>query len=47
MTATGQQASVRVVPRPLIRIFWALHRAAYRLTGGRFGLTPPLGLAER
>lgn len=41
MTATGQQASVRVVPRPLIRIFWVLHRAAYRLTGGRFGLTQP------
>lgn len=41
MTATGQQASVRVVPRPLIRIFWVLHRAAHRLTGGRFGLTRP------
>lgn len=28
-------------PRPLIRTFWLLHRAAYRLTGGRFGLKTP------
>jgi deazaflavin-dependent oxidoreductase (nitroreductase family) len=41
MNATGQEASVRVVPRPLIRIFWVLHRAAHRLSGGRFGLTQP------
>jgi deazaflavin-dependent oxidoreductase (nitroreductase family) len=25
-------------PRPIIRAIWVLHRAAYRLTGGRFGL---------
>jgi deazaflavin-dependent oxidoreductase (nitroreductase family) len=41
MTASGRQASVRVVPRPFIRIFWVLHRAVYRLTGGGFGLTQP------
>lgn len=28
-------------PRALIRTFWLLHRAAYRLTGGRFGLQAP------
>lgn len=26
-------------PRSLIRTFWALHRFAHRLTGGRFGLS--------
>ena len=29
------------VPRWLVRTIWAVHRAAYRLTGGRFGLRPP------
>jgi F420H(2)-dependent quinone reductase len=28
-------------PRPLIRTVWILHRFAYRLTGGRFGLSRP------
>ena len=28
-------------PRPLIRTVWALHRLAYRVTGGRFGLSRP------
>lgn len=41
MTAADQQAAVRIIPRPLIRTFWVLHRAAYRVTGGRFGLTRP------
>jgi deazaflavin-dependent oxidoreductase (nitroreductase family) len=41
VTASGQQANVRVVPRPLIRLFWFLHRSAHRLTSGRFGLTRP------
>lgn len=31
----------QVPPRPLVRTFWMLHRAAYRLTGGRFGLWRP------
>ena len=29
------------LPRPLIRTFWAMHRLAYRATGGRFGLSRP------
>lgn len=29
------------LPRPLIRTFWALHRFAHRVTGGRFGLARP------
>jgi deazaflavin-dependent oxidoreductase (nitroreductase family) len=37
--ANGQQ--VALPPRPIIRIFWALHRAAVRVTGGRFGLQQP------
>ena len=28
-------------PRWLVRTIWAAHRAAYRLSGGRFGLRPP------
>jgi deazaflavin-dependent oxidoreductase (nitroreductase family) len=28
-------------PRFVVRTFWALHRAAYRATGGRFGLSRP------
>ena len=37
--ANGEQ--VTLPPRPLVRIFWSLHRTAYRLTGGRFGLQRP------
>ena len=40
MTATTPQ-QVKLPPRPLIRTVWRLHRAAYRLTGGRFGLQRP------
>jgi F420H(2)-dependent quinone reductase len=40
MTAERQQ-ELRTPPRALIRTFWLLHRAAYRLTGGRFGLARP------
>jgi deazaflavin-dependent oxidoreductase (nitroreductase family) len=29
-----------VVPRWLVRTIWTVHRAAYRFTGGRFGLRP-------
>jgi F420H(2)-dependent quinone reductase len=40
MTAThGEPANVP--PRPFIRTVWTLHRAAYRVTGGRFGLQQP------
>jgi F420H(2)-dependent quinone reductase len=40
MTAAREQAR-RTPPRLLIRSFWVLHRAAYRCTGGRFGLKRP------
>jgi deazaflavin-dependent oxidoreductase (nitroreductase family) len=40
MTAE-QHRELRTPPRFLIRTFWILHRTAYRLTGGRFGLTKP------
>ena len=30
-----------VVPRGLVRTIWTLHRAAYSVTRGRFGLRPP------
>jgi deazaflavin-dependent oxidoreductase (nitroreductase family) len=39
MTASAQVRSAP--PRIVIRTFWALHRAAYRVTGGRFGLSRP------
>jgi deazaflavin-dependent oxidoreductase (nitroreductase family) len=32
---------IKLPPRPLIRMFWKLHRGMYRLTGGRFGLQRP------
>ena len=41
---TAQQAPAKVerpVPRPLIKIFWAMHRAIVRVTGGRIGLQRP------
>jgi F420H(2)-dependent quinone reductase len=34
-------ADLRLPPRALIRVFWKLHRVAYRATGGRFGLSAP------
>lgn len=40
MTAVREPAP-RTVPRFAIHIFWKFHRAAYRLTGGRFGLSRP------
>jgi deazaflavin-dependent oxidoreductase (nitroreductase family) len=41
MTPTTTEAAVALPPRPIVRIFWLLHRTAHRLTGGRFGLTRP------
>lgn len=38
---TAAQQEVRTPPRLLIRTFWKLHRAAYRVTRGRFGLAEP------
>jgi deazaflavin-dependent oxidoreductase (nitroreductase family) len=40
MTAQATQTPRRP-PRFLIRTFWILHRAAYRVSGGRFGLSRP------
>ena len=40
MTAVREEAP-RTPPRFVIRIVWMLHRTAYRLTGGRFGLSRP------
>ena len=40
MTAEPAKAP-RLPPRWFIRSFWAMHRAVYRLTGGRFGLRAP------
>ena len=40
MTAVREQAP-RTPPRFVIRIAWMLHRTAYRVTGGRFGLSRP------
>jgi deazaflavin-dependent oxidoreductase (nitroreductase family) len=40
MTAIREQAP-RTPPRFVIRIVWMLHRTAYRLSGGRFGLSRP------
>ena len=40
MPKTADKAPPRV-PRWLVKTLWAVHRAAYRLTRGRFGLRPP------
>jgi F420H(2)-dependent quinone reductase len=40
MSATTQKTSP-YVPRWLVRTIWTLHRAAYSITGGRFGLRTP------
>ena len=40
MTAVQEQAP-RTPPRAVIKLFWRLHRAAHRISGGRFGLARP------
>jgi F420H(2)-dependent quinone reductase len=40
MTAQSRPAAV-IVPRPIVRTIWILHRALYSLTGGRAGLRTP------
>ena len=40
MSATARE-QVKPVARPLLKTFWTLHRAIYRLTGGRLGLQQP------
>lgn len=38
---TVAEQSVRLPPRGLVRVFWVLHRALYRISGGRIGLGQP------
>ena len=38
MTETARKTGPRLPPRWFIRLFWAGHRAVYRVTGGRRGL---------
>jgi deazaflavin-dependent oxidoreductase (nitroreductase family) len=40
MTAVTKKTP-RTPPRAVVRTFWMLHRALYRLTGGRFGVWRP------
>jgi F420H(2)-dependent quinone reductase len=40
MTVAREQ-TVRTPPRIVVRTFWVLHRAAYRVSGGRIGLSRP------
>ena len=40
MTASQRQQT-RILPRPLLRIAWLLHRSFYRFSAGRFGLSQP------
>lgn len=40
MTAVREQPQ-RPLPRVVLRTFWLLHRAVYRFSGGRIGLTRP------
>lgn len=41
MTTTAAQKPSPHVPRWLVVTIWKLHRAAYTITGGRFGLRTP------
>ena len=41
MTTQAAQQRPRVLPRFLIRTFWTLHRAIYRTSRGRIGLSRP------
>ena len=42
MSQTSQSTAARpvIVPRWLVRTIWIVHRAAYSITRGRFGLRP-------
>ena len=39
--AADRVEAPRLPPRAFVRTAWLLHRAAYRITGGRFGLSHP------
>lgn len=38
---TAVREAPRTPPRFVVRTFWLLHRAAYRISGGRIGLAQP------
>ena len=40
-TLADREQTVRTPPRFVLRTFWLLHRALYRLSGGRMGLSHP------
>jgi F420H(2)-dependent quinone reductase len=40
MTAISREAP-RTPPRPLVKVFWIVHRAIYRVSGGHIGLWRP------
>jgi F420H(2)-dependent quinone reductase len=40
-TTTTTQKPSPAIPRWIVRTIWAVHRAAYSITGGRFGLRTP------
>jgi deazaflavin-dependent oxidoreductase (nitroreductase family) len=37
----GRERAAQTPPRFLVRTFWMIHRAAFRLSGGRLGLARP------
>ena len=41
MSTAAADRATPLPPRWVIRLIWTVHRAAYRLTGGRFGLRTP------
>jgi F420H(2)-dependent quinone reductase len=38
---TAPTQTVRTLPRSVLGAFWLLHRALYRFSGGRIGLSRP------
>jgi len=46
ISTTDRSQTVHLPPRWFIRAFWVGHRALYRLTGGRSGLSKPTSDAE-
>lgn len=40
-TPAVREQTPRALPRFALRTFWTVHRAAYRFSGGRFGLSRP------
>ncbi len=40
-STTKSQKPSPAIPRWIVRTIWAVHRAAYSITGGRFGLRTP------